>query len=72
MFVRGEDPRFDDLTLPIQRAPHPITGIEVEVKVHVTGSVLFSDGAPVVETLEKLILTVGEAIDAFKPDFQRG
>jgi hypothetical protein len=71
MFIRGEHASFDDLPLPIQRAPHPVTGIEVEVKVHVTGSILFSDGTPVMETLEKLILNVGETIEAFKPEFQR-
>ena len=60
---------FDEFPVPIQRAPHPVTGIEVEMKVYVAGSILFRDGTPVIETLEKLILEVGETLEAFKSEF---
>jgi hypothetical protein len=47
---------------------HPIIG-SVEMKVHMTGSVAFSDGTPIVETLEEVKLKIADTLNAFKPDF---
>src|SRR6266567_4556445 len=52
MVVAGEDAGFDRIDLPVQRATHPISGEEVEMKIHITGSISFVDGPPVIETLE--------------------
>jgi hypothetical protein len=70
LLVRGEDSAFDAFDAPIWRAPHPKTGEIVEMKPHITGIMTFLDGTPVVETLEKLILKVGETLEAFKPEFK--
>jgi hypothetical protein len=68
--VAGEDADFETLAGPIQRAPHPVTGEEVDMKTRIAGSILFLDSAPVVETLEELIFKVGETLEAFKPEFE--
>ena len=72
MFVKEETAGYGTLPLPAYRAPHPVTGVEVELKLHVSGSILFSDGAPVIETLEKLILKTSETLEAFKSEFNIG
>lgn len=49
-------------------APHPIRG-KVKVKVHITGHVTFDDGAPIIETLEKISREIADTLVAFKPEF---
>ncbi len=53
-----------------RKAPHPLTRAEVDVKVHVAGSVTFDDGSPILETLQELKREVRDCIEAFKPEFQ--
>ena len=62
------DPEYPALDLPIRRTPHPIAG-EVHVKVDITVDILFADGTPVIETLEKLILNVRQTLTDFQPEF---
>jgi hypothetical protein len=40
VYVFGEDVGFDDRPFPIHRAPHPISGAEVNVKIDVTHTIL--------------------------------
>jgi hypothetical protein len=63
------DSEYPALSLPIRRTPHPVIG-EVDVKVDLTIEILFADGSPVIETLEKLIFNVRQTLEAFKPDFE--
>ena len=69
VLISGEDIEFDTLPSPIQRAEHPRTREQVDLKVHITGSIAFLDGSPVIETLAKLILKVSETLEAFKSEF---
>jgi hypothetical protein len=66
-FARG-DPRFDRLSSPVRRTPHPVHG-EMDVKVDFTGHILFVDEMAIVETLEIVKLGVAETLEAFKSDF---
>jgi len=68
-YSRVEDSNFDAIQAPIRRAIHPIHG-EVDVKVHFTGKIQFSDGTPVIETLEIVKLQVAETLEAFKLEFK--
>ena len=52
-----------------RKAPHPITGRDVDVKVHIFGEIAFADGSPVIETIEEVKTQVANALVAFKPDF---
>lgn len=69
-YVSGEDLNFPDIPLPITRAKHPLTGAEVEMKIHIRVQIQFPNGTPVTETLEKLILNTGDTLEAFKAEFQ--
>ncbi len=62
------DPEYPALDLPIRRTPHPAVG-EVDMKVNITIEVLFADGAPVIETLEKLVLNVRQTLADFQTEF---
>jgi hypothetical protein len=62
------DPEYPALDLPVRRTPHPSMG-EVDMKVHITIDVLFADGTPVIETLEKLIVSVRQTLIRFQPEF---
>ena len=42
----------------------------MDVKGDVSVSVTLSDGTPIVETLEQIMLKVSETLDAFKPEFK--
>jgi hypothetical protein len=66
-FARGE-PRFDRLSSPVRRTPHPLHG-EMDVKVDITSEILFVDRIPIVEKLEIVKLGVAETLEAFKSDF---
>jgi len=61
---------LEDMPGTISSARHPITGQEVHVKLHLAMEVQFSDGTPVVETLEIIKLKVAETLEAFKPEFK--
>jgi hypothetical protein len=50
-------------------APHPLTGEEVNVKLHVAGTVAFDDGSPILETLQEFKHNVRNTLVRFKPDF---
>jgi hypothetical protein len=50
-------------------APHPLTGDEVQMKVHIAGTVTFDDGSPILETLQELKNNVARTLGDFKPDF---
>jgi hypothetical protein len=52
-----------------RKAPHPLTGRGVDVKVHIAGQIAFPDGAPVRETIEEIKMEVANTLVAFKPDF---
>jgi hypothetical protein len=59
---------YSRIDAPIFRTKHPTLG-EVDVKVNVTIFVQFADGAPIVETLEKIKAGVTETLEAFKAEF---
>jgi hypothetical protein len=69
IFVAGEDLEFDQLPIPIHRGPHPRTRAEVDMKICMAGTLLFTDRTPVIETLEELVLKVKETLAAFWSDF---
>jgi hypothetical protein len=53
-----------------RETPHPVAGQPpVKVKVYVSSSVTFSDGAPVIETIEEIKTQVANALGHFKPEF---
>ncbi len=62
------NPRFGTTLGMVRRTPHPIDG-EVEVKLFFAHAVQFSDGTPIMETLEELCSQVSETLNAFKPEF---
>lgn len=49
--------------------PHPITGQDVAVKVHVYGSVTFDDGSEILETLGVISREVTRTLEMFKGAF---
>jgi hypothetical protein len=51
-----------------RKAPHPVFG-SVDVKVHISGSVTFPDGTPVIETFEEIEREVTNTLVTFKPEF---
>ena len=53
VFTPVTDANFNQIQLPITRAPHPIVG-EMDVKIHAVLTIRFADGTPIVETLEKI------------------
>jgi hypothetical protein len=52
-----------------RKAQHPLTGAEVDVKVHVAGSVAFDDGSPILETLQEIKRSVANCLADFKSEF---
>jgi hypothetical protein len=69
VYVFGEDVEFDVLPLPIQRAQHPISGAEVNIKVNASMMLCLSDKTPVMAALEEIIVKVTETLKAFKLEF---
>ena len=61
---------FLDLPGKISSARHPITGAEVHVQTNLTLEVQFSDGTPVVQSLEEIKTQVAATLEAFKADFK--
>jgi hypothetical protein len=52
----------------MRTATHPTRGI-VEVKVHVAINVTFSDGSPIIESIQEIIRGVAQTLADFKPEF---
>lgn len=65
------DVDYAALSLPIIRAPHPLTGEEMDMKVDFQSTISFDDGMPVIQTLKEIVFGVTETIDAFEPEFKR-
>lgn len=52
-----------------RKAKHPLTGADVDVKVHVASVILFADGSPVIETIQEIQAGVAETLRQFEPEF---
>ena len=52
-----------------RKAPHPLTGEDVNFKVYVTGEILFADGAPVISTIHEIKAGVADTFRQFEPEF---
>jgi hypothetical protein len=52
-----------------RKAPHPLTGEAVDVKVHVAGELTFADGSLVVDTIHEIKAGVADALRQFEPNF---
>jgi len=62
--------RFLNLPGKVSSARHPVTGVEMHVQTNLTLEIQFSDGTPVVPTLEKIKTQVAATLEAFKTDFK--
>lgn len=54
-----------------RKARHPVTGEDVDVKVHVASELLFTDGTPVIETLQEIQTGIADTLRQFEPEFRR-
>jgi len=52
-----------------RKAKHPVTGEDVDVKVHVASEILFSDRTPVVQPLHELKTRVADTLGQFEAEF---
>jgi len=52
-----------------RKTPHPVTGRDVNMKVHIAGEVAFADGTLIGETIEEIKTRVANTIRYFKPEF---
>jgi hypothetical protein len=52
-----------------RKAPHPLTGRGVDVKVHIAGDITFADGTPVTEAIKEIETGVADCLADFKPEF---
>jgi hypothetical protein len=52
-----------------RKTSHPLTGEEVDVKVYVSGEMLFEDGSSVVDTIHEIKSGVADTLRHFEPDF---
>jgi hypothetical protein len=52
-----------------RKTPHPLTGDEVDVKVYVSGEILFADGSSVIDTIQEIKSGVADTLRHFEPDF---
>ena len=53
-----------------REVPHPVAGQSpVKMKIYATGGVTFSDGVPVVETIEEIKMQIANVLTAFKHEF---
>lgn len=68
-YTRALTPHIDEIAGTIHRAPHPLTGEEVEVKIYFFGNILLKDGTPIIEPLNEIKTQVANTLIAFKPDF---
>jgi hypothetical protein len=48
---------------------HPITGKEVNMRVHVFGQMTLEDGTPVIEAIKEIKTGVADTLVSFEPDF---
>jgi hypothetical protein len=53
-----------------RKAKHPITGADVDVKIHVASVILFAGRSPVIETIEEVQTGVADTLRQFEPEFQ--
>jgi hypothetical protein len=63
--------RFLNLPGTVSSARDPVTGKEVHVQINLTLDIQFSDGTPVIQTLQKIQAGVADTLEAFKPEFER-
>ncbi len=70
VYPRADRLRFLDIPGKVSSAHHPVTGEEVHVKMDLSLEIQFSDGTPVVQTLEILKSNVADVLDGFKPAFE--
>jgi hypothetical protein len=66
-----EDARFREIPGAI-RLTIRADGVEVYVKAILSTSIQFTDGTPVIQTLQEIKSQVARVLEAFKPDFERG
>jgi hypothetical protein len=52
-----------------RKAKHPLTGADVDVKVHVAGNIAFADGTPVMDTIHEIKAGVADTLRQFEPEF---
>jgi hypothetical protein len=62
--------RFLNLPGKVSSARHPVTGVETHVQTNLTLEIQFSDGTPVIHTLEEIKVRVAATLEAFKADFK--
>jgi hypothetical protein len=48
---------------------HPLTGEQVDVKVYVSGEILFADGSSVIDAIHEIKSGVADTLRHFEPDF---
>jgi hypothetical protein len=53
-----------------RKAKHPLTGEEVDVKVHIASEILFSDGSPVIQPLYEIKARIADTLRQFEPEFK--
>jgi hypothetical protein len=69
-YARATTAHFDDVReTSITTAKHPVTGANVDVKIHFAGNIQLADGTPIIETLEEIKSQIANTLAAFKPDF---
>ncbi len=66
-YTVAEDANFSAIISPIISAKHPRTGVEMDMKFDIAPAISFYEGAPVMETLQKICLGVIETLKAFDP-----
>jgi len=71
IFYTMIDRSYLTLALPIIRAPHPLTGEAMDMKIDFKSTISFDDGTPVIQTLKEIVFGVTETLDAFEPEFKR-
>lgn len=68
-FWAGWDTDLDRIhDAALRQATHPTRGV-VEMKVHVAINVTFSDGSPVIETIQEIKRGVRQTLTDFNPEF---
>jgi hypothetical protein len=65
VYTARTDPNFPSLALPVFRAKDPVTGDEVDAKVDLQTTLSFDDGAPIIETLKEIKLSITETLEFF-------
>lgn len=52
-----------------RKAPHPLTGEDVDVKVHIAGELTFADGTAVIDTIHEIKTGVADTLRQFETEF---